>query len=123
MSHALHIAPLNCMTWQEQGGGWKFQTKRQVWILKHMYTESTIDKKFFKKLVLPYVSTLQGGAKEVRKGVARRGMRRRSRVKSVRRRNEYEWPLSLLLPLVHLLSSIIIQNNLMTSPIYSITLY
>ncbi|KAM3575149.1 hypothetical protein VYU27_002953 [Nannochloropsis oceanica] len=49
---------------RERGGGWKFHTKRQVWILKHMYTKSTIDKKFFNNLVLPYVSTLRGGAKE-----------------------------------------------------------
>jgi hypothetical protein len=33
-----------------------------------MYTKSTIDKKFFNNLVLPYVSTLQGGAKEVSAG-------------------------------------------------------
>ena len=31
-----------------------------------MYTKSTIDKKFFNNLVLPYVCLLQGGAKEVR---------------------------------------------------------
>lgn len=50
---------------QDQGSGWRFNTKRQVWLLKHLYNEEAMDKKFFKKYALPYIGTLQGGAKEV----------------------------------------------------------
>ncbi|TFJ80737.1 hypothetical protein NSK_007914 [Nannochloropsis salina CCMP1776] len=49
---------------RDRGGEWRFQTKRQVWILKHLYSQNVIDKTFFKKLVLPYISTLHGGAKD-----------------------------------------------------------
>lgn len=62
-----HVKQFFCVRAQDRGGEWRFQTKRQVWILKHLYSQNVIDKTFFKKLVLPYISTLYGGAKEVSK--------------------------------------------------------
>ncbi|EWM23371.1 Protein of unknown function DUF2373 [Nannochloropsis gaditana] len=59
-----HVKQFFCVRAQDRGGEWRFQTKRQVWILKHLYSQNVIDKTFFKKLVLPYISTLHGGAKE-----------------------------------------------------------
>lgn len=54
---------------QEQGSDWRFNKTRQIWVLKHLYDEERVEKSMFKKLVLPYVAGLQGGAREVSRPV------------------------------------------------------
>lgn len=51
-------------TWKKDKENWKFSKQMQNWLLKHLLDRTVFKNSKFKKLVLPYVGSIQGQSKE-----------------------------------------------------------